>query len=204
MRRRGPSRCPSARIAMFLVAAVLLSAPLLAQNNSISGTKFNDVNSNGVRDPGDSGLAGVTIFLDLNHNGFLDPGEPSTLTAADGSYSFTNLGPGTYSVREIVPAGSTQTTANPADIVVSSGTSVIGVDFGNIGPPTATSTPTSTPTFTATPTATTTPTPTPTFTATFTPAGPGANANVPMLSDEMLILLAVLLVAVAVLLVRRG
>ena len=98
---------------------------------SISGTKFNDLNGNGVRDPGEPGLAGITVFLDTNGNGVLDPGELSTTTDANGNYTFTNLAPGTYSVREVEPAGSTQTTANPADIVVSSGTVVSGVLFGN-------------------------------------------------------------------------
>ena len=55
------------------------------------------------------GLGGVTIYLDVNNNGVLDFGEPSTVSAADGSYSFTNLPSGTYTVREIVPAGYTQT-----------------------------------------------------------------------------------------------
>src|SRR5262249_28862192 len=35
--------------------------------------------------------AGVTLFLDTNGNGTLDEGEVSTTTAANGSYSFTNL-----------------------------------------------------------------------------------------------------------------
>ena len=99
--------------------------------NSISGLKFNDLNGNGVRDPGEPGLAGITVFLDSNGNGVLDPGELSTTTDANGNYTFTNLAPGTYRVREVEPAGSMQTTGNPADIVVSSGSSITGVNFGN-------------------------------------------------------------------------
>ena len=72
---------------------------------SISGSVFIDTNDNGVRDAGEPGQAGVTVFLDANNNGVLDPGEVSTVTAAsDGSFSFTNLLPGTYHVREVLPA----------------------------------------------------------------------------------------------------
>ena len=38
------------------------------------------------------------------------------MTDATGNYTFANLGPGTYRVREVQPAGSTQTTANPANV----------------------------------------------------------------------------------------
>ena len=98
---------------------------------SISGLKFNDLNGNGVRNPGEPGLAGITIFLDANNNGVLDPGEVSTTSDVNGNYTFANLGPGTYHVREVVPVGSMQTTVNPAAIVVSSGTNITGVLFGN-------------------------------------------------------------------------
>jgi serine-aspartate repeat-containing protein C/D/E len=101
------------------------------QLTSIGGTKFQDTNGNGVRDPGEPGLQGVTIFLDANNNGVLDPGEVSTVTDANGNYTFTNVGPGTYHVREVQQAGFTQTTANPPVIVASSGTNVGGVLFGN-------------------------------------------------------------------------
>lgn len=64
------------------------------------------------------GLAGVTIYLDLNDNGVLDSGEPTTVTATDnpnttanetGTYSFSNLSTGLYTVREVVPTGLYQT-----------------------------------------------------------------------------------------------
>lgn len=86
---------------------------------SIRGTKWNDLNANGTRDVGEPGLAGWTMYLDLNENGVIDSGEPSTVTAADdpattgvdesGSYSFENLVPGEYSVREVPKVGWRQT-----------------------------------------------------------------------------------------------
>ncbi|TMQ28761.1 MAG: hypothetical protein E6K70_26660, partial [Planctomycetota bacterium] len=39
---------------------------------TISGTVFNDLNSNGIRDGNEPGLAGASVFLDRNHDGSLD------------------------------------------------------------------------------------------------------------------------------------
>lgn len=65
------------------------------------------------------GLAGVSIYLDLNNNGVLDAGEPVQVTAEDdpatadidetGQYQFTDLEPGTYIIREVIPEGFEQT-----------------------------------------------------------------------------------------------
>ena len=98
---------------------------------SIGGGKFRDTNGNGIRDVGEPGLAGVTIFLDANSNGVFDVGERSTTTDINGNYNFANVAPGTYRVREVLPIGFTQTTANPVDVVASSGTNVSGQLIGN-------------------------------------------------------------------------
>ena len=95
---------------------------------SISGQTFNDLNGNGILDAGEPGLAGVTIQLDKDANGTVDA---TTVTGGSGIYNFTGLTAGTYRVREVAPAGNTQTTANPADIVATSGTNATGVNFGN-------------------------------------------------------------------------
>ncbi len=76
---------------------------------SIAGVKFDDVNGNGVQDTGEPGLPGWTIFLDQNDNGLLDTGEPSQVTAADGSYAFTDLYSGSYDVAEVFQDGWQQT-----------------------------------------------------------------------------------------------
>jgi protocatechuate 3,4-dioxygenase beta subunit len=96
------------------------------QNISISGTKYNDLTGNSFSSD-DTGLGGVTI--NLYENGGTTP-VATTTTAADGSYSFANLGPGTYSVQETVPAGSTQTGGNAGYTVsATSGTNSIGNNF---------------------------------------------------------------------------
>jgi hypothetical protein len=72
--------------------------------NSKTGTKFHDLNANGVRDTGEPGLSGWTINLyqDTGTKGSYD-GEAvfrSDVTDANGAYSFDNLFSGDYIVCE--------------------------------------------------------------------------------------------------------
>ena len=67
---------------------------------AISGYKWHDLNENSVFDADESGIEGWTIYLDSNENGQLDEGETSTVTDADGFYSFTDLRFGVYNVTE--------------------------------------------------------------------------------------------------------
>ncbi|MEG4576421.1 SdrD B-like domain-containing protein, partial [Microcoleus sp. N3A4] len=83
---------------------------------SISGSTFNDLNRNGIRDPRESPLSNVRIFIDANGNGVPDVAEASTVTDASGNFLFTNLSAGNYAVTEIVPSGSTTTTGNPVNV----------------------------------------------------------------------------------------
>jgi hypothetical protein len=95
----------------------------------ISGMKFNDLNGNGRKDSGDVGLSGWTINLKGPH-GFAS----STVTAADGSYSFTGLSAGTYTLSETAQIGWTQT-AHPGSVKIQSGTVSTKDNFGNhLGP----------------------------------------------------------------------
>ena len=77
---------------------------------SFAGSIFVDTNNDGVREPGEHGLAGVTMTL----TGLTTSGQPVDVqvpTAGDGSFNFTNLLPGTYSVTN---STSSQYLASPA------------------------------------------------------------------------------------------
>ena len=76
---------------------------------TISGTVFNDLNADGVKNTSESGQSGWTVYLDADGNGQLGTGETSTTTAADGSYSFGGLAAGTYTVAEVQQLGWQQT-----------------------------------------------------------------------------------------------
>jgi fimbrial isopeptide formation D2 family protein/uncharacterized repeat protein (TIGR01451 family) len=74
---------------------------------SISGSVFIDQNRNQRRDPFETGITGATITL----TGIDDRGNAVNLTqttGANGNYSFLNLRPGTYTIRETQPAGFSQ------------------------------------------------------------------------------------------------
>jgi LPXTG-site transpeptidase (sortase) family protein len=94
--------------------------------STISGTVFNDLNGDSARGAGEPGLAGVAIDL-LNSGGSVIA---TTLTAADGSYSFAGLSAGIFTVRETDPATFISTTPNDAAVVLGDGT-LATVDFGD-------------------------------------------------------------------------
>jgi hypothetical protein len=74
--------------------------------NEIHGSVFDDADHNHVRDPGEAGIAGVTVYVDANRNDAWDANEPRTVTGADGAYAFTtDLAPGSYVVRALHHSG---------------------------------------------------------------------------------------------------
>lgn len=72
---------------------------------AVSGAVFADVNQNGVRDPGEAGLPGWTVFVDLHATGVPAADDPTAVTAADGSYSISAVPSGTYLVRLVQQPG---------------------------------------------------------------------------------------------------
>ena len=115
----------------------------LTQVSSLAGLVFNDANNNGVQDAGENGLANVTLTLSgvqANAANFT-----RTLTTnADGTFNFTGLLPGTYSLTQVQPSGFTDGIITPgtaggtvgpnliANIVLGSGVTATGYLFAEI------------------------------------------------------------------------
>lgn len=114
-------------------------------SSSIAGAVFADLNGNGVRDAGDTGIAGVTVKV----TGTAVDGSAVNRTvtsAADGSYLVQFLPAGNYTVTETQPAGYRDgtdaagsaggTAANPGDAIsgvnLPSNTAATAYNFGEL------------------------------------------------------------------------
>jgi hypothetical protein len=100
------------------------------KRGSIQGQKWHDLSNDGVKDVGEPGLSGWTIYIDANLNDALDFDEFYTFTDDDGNYGFFGLEPGDYILKEVQQEGWSQTFAPPLTTVLP-GANVTGVDFGN-------------------------------------------------------------------------
>ncbi|HPJ84915.1 MAG TPA: SdrD B-like domain-containing protein, partial [Methanothrix sp.] len=96
---------------------------------SINGTKFDDLNCNGAKDPGEPGLDNWTIVLSYANGSLIG----ATNTSIDGSYRFDPMCPGNYTVSEVLKSGWRQTYP-PGDgnhSVNLTDSNITGIDFGN-------------------------------------------------------------------------
>lgn len=118
---------------------------------SFSGRVFQDLNNNGNDDGGtDPGMGSVFVNVDSLADG--TPDLTTLSVAGTGNYSFTDLAPGQYRIRQVVPGGFVQSTVNPADFTFSAALSNTGIHFGNF--PSDTTAPTIAGLFFDTPTST--------------------------------------------------
>ena len=100
---------------------------------SIGGFVFNDLDSDGVMDPGETGISGRTVYIDLDNDVVLDANEKTTTTNSAGAYLLTNLPAGAYKVREVIPTGSTQTyplNGFGLNVTLTGGQNATGKNFG--------------------------------------------------------------------------
>lgn len=90
----------------------------------VSGTVFHDLNENGVRDPGEPGLANWQVNL-------VDAASStSETTDANGEYVFVDVSAGSYTAELVMQAGYLASTSI-SQLVESAGcASVSGIDFG--------------------------------------------------------------------------
>jgi len=107
---------------------------------TVTGNVWDDANASGTRETNEVGVTNVTLDLvqDLNTNGVADLGEPiaaSTSTGTNGAYSFANITPGAYVVRESDLFGWVSTgdalgaNDNQIGLVLGSGAVTNGNDF---------------------------------------------------------------------------
>ena len=77
----------------------------------ISGMKYKDLNKNGQKDVNETGIGDWLIYMDNDADGFFSDGDISTVTDAEGNYSFSDLLPRLvpYIIREGNVTGWTQT-----------------------------------------------------------------------------------------------
>jgi subtilisin-like proprotein convertase family protein len=101
-------------VAIRAFAVGLTPFPQLQQIDAAAGgfttagdltTSFGGIADNSNVNYVESGMADMTVYLDLNNNGTPDVDEPSATTDTQGLYSFVDLDPGTYTVRQVLPPG---------------------------------------------------------------------------------------------------
>lgn len=92
---------------------------------SISGRVIGPFGSFSRGRGGNYGLGSVTVNLEDTSGNILD----STTTTDSGAFRFDGLSIGAYRVREVVPSGYVQLSADPADILVTRGMAVRNVYF---------------------------------------------------------------------------
>ncbi len=116
---------------------------LTADLNEFCGRVWCDDNGNGIQDPGELGVSGVTVVLwrDLDDNDVLDadldPALVSTVTDASGDYCFGVASTGDYVITldtSTLPADFVLTQANVQPVSVTGfGNTVNGLDFVKTG-----------------------------------------------------------------------
>ena len=105
----------------------------------ISGSVYYDVNKNGSRDAGETGVSSRQVYLDLQGVGNYVAGDPVSTTDLNGNYSFTGLPAANYLVRLISQTGDALTYPYPqfgANYFLSLATNqvVTAKNFGLVAP----------------------------------------------------------------------
>ena len=111
--------------------ATLVGGFAIAQPGTVSGKTFNDANSNGRLDSGEPTLTNVEVFVDSNANSIRDLSEVFVVSGPDGSYSFTNLLPGSVVINQVPLTGYARTT-EPIRVTVFSGSQTVSANLGQV------------------------------------------------------------------------
>ncbi len=119
-------------LVLFAVSfSILLGSNLEAEAGGLStieGTKWNDLDGDGVRDAGEPGLPGWTIELDDGKTTL------TVMTDANGDYSFIGLQANIYTATEVLQLGWARTfpTSGSHIVTLGGGEVVMDIDFGNV------------------------------------------------------------------------
>ncbi len=103
--------------------------PCPPAKGTVTVYKFNDLNANGVHDSGEPYLSGWTFRIYSNASCSGDVLAVKT-TGSAGKVVFTDLSPGTYSVREVTQSGWNPTTSTCQSVVLTEGQDKT-LKFGN-------------------------------------------------------------------------
>ncbi len=125
-RFRGSLKC----LVISLLFIAVLPMAVSACEEVIKGCKYNDLNGNGVRDPGEPGIPGVTIVLKQGSTTYTEK------TGCNGCYEFSKhlFAGSTWTLSERVPSGWVQTSPPGGSYAIKvrySGEKFSGKDFGN-------------------------------------------------------------------------
>ena len=117
------------RVVFFLglFGAFIFAVPSVSAQTggSIFGKVFNDFNVNAHLNIGEPGLSGWQVNL-IQNNKIID----SALTAADGSYGFSDVAPGDYKIEPVVPKLWAETAGGAEPVVIQPGRN-FEVNLGN-------------------------------------------------------------------------
>jgi hypothetical protein len=106
----------AALAAALVPLASVVATPAAAQmpcfSGGVCGVVFNDVNNNGVRDNGDTGLEGVKVYVCLLCDG---SDTLETESGPDGTYSIFVPGGETYTISTLIPTGTQASPSNVGD-----------------------------------------------------------------------------------------
>jgi hypothetical protein len=105
------------------------TATAVPEGATITGIVYRDVNHNGARDAGETGLVGFKVQLSQGTNLVQEQ-----LTNSEGRYTLHGVQPGNYTLRVVVPQGYTATTPNPRPLTVVNNQQTLTFDFG-MAPP---------------------------------------------------------------------
>ncbi|OWK38679.1 SdrD B-like domain-containing protein [Fimbriiglobus ruber] len=94
----------------------------------VSGSLFNDLNGNGVQDPGEVNITPVRVQVDLFGNGVLQDVTPRIM--GDGSFTIAGLSDGTHEIVITPPSGYTATTQTRETFTIKNGSAATITPIG--------------------------------------------------------------------------